>query len=652
MIIRKRSVYLIVITLVLFIIVHFIYNLFNHHRQFQFHKPPPHVIFPKDFNPSIDKSLFLEESQTIHIGYNSRDSLLGTTTFHLYEFSVFNSKKFVNLDFEQCGLLESKNTISINKPIDMKVSLFKILSKLLYDMKDDEYLKELQPFIIPELLIQLKLNIIDKFWYRFSGSAIWLDQYQVFFMISRIIYSPKGIKNQPVLSLTYAQIYDKNWNEIHGKLVVPSNNLNKQQQQQELFKDLTFPCFLRIPFFHDYDQTLGKYYGPEDPRLILVNVNGYEEPLIIFNSYNRKFIDADDDEDIGLGKEIKFFRSMYMCYPWKFQLDKSNVEGISTQEYNDHIYNKIIEFKIKKYETSFSNQKNWTPFISSSDKSKIKFVYRWTNLDILSCDLTTGFCEFEYKMNKTLSPKNKVGPLRGGTQLVNLNDIIPDKSILLPTREIFVGFARTHLDDCGCGKTMYRPNLVILVKDIIDDQIYYKVSHISPSLSFDIPIPGWSEPDDLCYDLNILIPYSISKWDISSLKKIESNYKVKDELILTLTISDETIHKLNIRGLFQSILNLNDNSLFKIPSSNPKLPSSSKSTDSHLKYLGYNNDNLMCALKGSDEFCFNYGQSFYEKHPNLKNKKKKTKKKPKDRDLSRYVKTLNEYLYNMVFQNR
>lgn len=48
---------------------------------------------------------------------------------------------------------------------------------------------------------------------------------------------------------------------------------------------------------------------------------------------------------------------MYMCYPWKFQLDKSNVEGISTQEYNDHIYNKIIEFKIKKYETSFSNQK-------------------------------------------------------------------------------------------------------------------------------------------------------------------------------------------------------------------------------------------------------------------------------------------------------
>ena len=91
--------------------------------------------------------------------------------------------------------------------------------------------------------------------------------------------------------------------------------------------------------------------------MILVNVNGYEEPLIIFNSYNRKFIDADDDEDIGLGKEIKFFRSMYMCYPWKFQLDKSNVEGISTQEYNDHIYNKIIEFKIKNMKLHFQIKK-------------------------------------------------------------------------------------------------------------------------------------------------------------------------------------------------------------------------------------------------------------------------------------------------------
>ena len=40
-------------------------------------------------------------------------------------------------------------------------------------------------------------------------------------------------------------------------------------------------------------------------------------------------------------------------------------------------------------------------------------------------------------MNKTLSQKIKLVHYVG-TQLVNLNDIIPDKSILLPTREILL----------------------------------------------------------------------------------------------------------------------------------------------------------------------------------------------------------------------
>lgn len=634
--------------MVLFALFQFIYNLFNNHHRlhFQFNQIPSHVIFPKDFNPSHDKSLFLENSQTIHIGYNSDNSQLSSTPFHNYEFSMFDSRKFIDMDLEQCSILESTSQISINKPIDMKVSLVEIMMKLLYDMRNNEYLKELQPFIIPELLIQLKLDLVDKFWYRFSGSAIWLKQYQVFFMISRVIYSPKGIKNQPVLSLTYAQIYDKNWHEIHGKLIVPSNNL--KNNQGILFRDLTFPCFLPIPFWHDYDQILGKYYGPEDPRLIMVNSHGYEEPLIIFNSYNRKFVDADDDEDIGLGKEIKFYRSMYMCYPWRFQRGKSNVEGISSPEFDNHLYNEIIEFKIKNFETVFSSQKNWSPFVSSSDNSKLKFVYRWTNLDIISCDLFTGDCVFEYKMNKTISPTNKIGPLRGGTQLVNVNEILPDKSILLPNREIFVGFPRTHLDKCGCGKTMYRPNLIILVKDTIDDEIFYKVSHISPSLSFDIPIAGWSDPEDLCYDLNILIPYSISKWEVSKLiKNKNKQWESKDELILTVTTSDETIFKLNIRGLLQAMIGLPDNSLFQLPYSNPQLPSQQKDNN-NLPDLGFNNDNLICALKGSDDFCFNYGEKFYEKHPNMKKNREKNKKN-KDNTLAKYIKNINEYLYRAVF---
>ena len=47
----------------------------------------------------------------------------------------------------------------------------------------------------------------------------------MYFMISRIAYSPHGVKNQPVVSLTYGQLFDRNWNEVKNiNLLVPSND--------------------------------------------------------------------------------------------------------------------------------------------------------------------------------------------------------------------------------------------------------------------------------------------------------------------------------------------------------------------------------------------------------------------------------------------
>ena len=47
-------------------------------------------------------------------------------------------------------------------------------------------------------------------------------------MISRIAYSPHGVKNQPVVSLTYGQLFDRNWNEVKNiNLLVPSNDPSK-----------------------------------------------------------------------------------------------------------------------------------------------------------------------------------------------------------------------------------------------------------------------------------------------------------------------------------------------------------------------------------------------------------------------------------------
>lgn len=644
---RKRTVYWAVLTVFALFTIHFVFQYKEHNS----HRVQPIVLIPKAF-PSLILNSFdtqneelvpiklLKNCQIIrsyHTGYEENTKLLGQepqSNFHKFNFTVFSSMKPIGLDLKQCQLLSSSSQVEVNDAVNMDASLHDILGKLLQDIRHGklEYLQEIAPFFLPELQLQLNLNIVDRFWYRFSGSSIWLDQYDMYFMISRIAYSPHGVKNQPVVSLTYGQLFDRNWNEVKNiNLLVPSNDPSKNGGHDS-FRIISFPYFLPIPFWHDIDNTDGNYFGPEDPRLILVrNKQGYEEPLLIFNSYHRKFVHYDDDEDSIMGQTVKFQRSMFMCWPWQYQMGKLNVEGTSNPEYDNKVYNRVIELKVKLL-ADMKSQKNWTPFISEDSTNKfdsyIYFVYRWANLDVLKCSLlgdVAGDCVFDYRLDETLVPQNKVGPLRGGTQLVNLRQVIP-RSVyhrLLPShREIFIGFARTHLDNCGCGKVMYRPNLVILVKDTAD-KTYYKISHISLSLSFDVPIIGWNvyKPDDLCFDSNVLIPYSVSNWNITSLElDIEGGRWVSnDQLTLTLSISDSTVHRLDIRGLFQSILDLADRSLFipvdretrvidefqnglQNPGSNP--------LNQDVNLLGVNNDNIVCALDASVEFCFEYGAKF------------------------------------------
>ncbi|KAG7662706.1 uncharacterized protein J8A68_003765 [[Candida] subhashii] len=620
----------------------------------------------------IQASEINETSSQIHSNYSP------------YNFTIFTSGNNIHMDLNQCdSKLKSTSNIQIDQAIPLDVSLPDILTNLLQEMESgtSQYLNELAPFVLPELRLQLKLNVVDRFWYRLAGSSVWLEQYGVHFMISRILYSPKGARNQPIISLTYAQIFDKDWNElINTKLLVPTNNLKKdksklkESEQPQKFKILNFPYFLPIPFWHDYDDTSGKYYGPEDPRLILVkNKRGYEEPLVVFNAYHRKLVDFDDDDDTRIVMKPDFYRSMFLCWPWQFQRGKENVEAIRNPDYDTHLYNRIVELQIKNL-PRMKTQKNWTPFISQVDRihdgydKRIQFIYRWANLDVLKCDLdgkNAGVCGLSYRLNENLAPKNEIGPLRGGTQLININQLlqtanIPIKKFIVPNREIWVGFARAHLDDCGCGKVLYRPNMVIIVKDKIkmgksgeslfgakDNSkiIYrdlYKVSHISSSLSFDIPILGWDllNPSDLCGHVNVLIPNGISSWTIQSLEKNKDTWKSDDYLTLSLSMSDATVHKINIKGLFQSIIDLPDKSLFLEPDYKPpsqqqsqiskeikkklQIPESAaikafqqqqqaqqkqgSEDDNEISLPGFNNDNVVCALQSSVQFCAAYGK--------------------------------------------
>lgn len=631
--------------------------------------PKDQVIFPKNFPVEKEKlQQYVEENfnmtdltkSSMIKCQDNKIELPTTAGFTKHNITVFQSNKNIGLNLKQCSpRLESTSVVEIDKARNIGVSMTEILTNFIKEHETNPYYQELSPFFINELKLQLEYDVVHKFWYRLAGSSVWLEQYGVHFMISRILYSPSAARNRPIISLTYGQLFTKDWKELtNTKLVVPTNNLRSSSDEYEAseeqkFEVLKFPYFLPIPFWHDYDNVEHKYYGPEDPRVLLVkNSKGYTEPLIIFNAYHRKLSSFDDDEDDKIVMKPDFYRSMFMCWPWQFQKGKENTDGLANEDYDNRTYNKVVELKIKNIPRQ-KKQKNWTPFISENlrtingyDKF-INFVYRWADFEVLKCDLIhdTGSCSFTYRLNNELSTGSQVGPLRGGTELKNINDMIKTQTdlaiekILPPGREVWLGFARAHIDKCGCGNNMYRPNLVVVVKDsiltkkVVDDEksskIYkdfYKVSHISSSISLNIPIIGWDleRPKDVCIGSNVLIPNGISSWNIQSIKENFDTgfFDAEDYLTLSLSISDVTVHTINIKGLLGQILKLNDKSLFlqaekntdeseasvknlHIPDANI-IDNPLKNNKVHL--IGYNNDNLVCALQGSSEFCQEYGR--------------------------------------------
>ncbi|GEQ70015.1 hypothetical protein JCM33374_g3691 [Metschnikowia sp. JCM 33374] len=174
---------------------------------------------------------------------------------------------------------------------------------------------------------------------------------------------------------------------------------------------------------------------------------------------------------------------------------------------------------------------------------------------------------------------SKVGPLRGGTPMVNLNTIIrehtqmPLKDLIPQGREIWVGFARAHFVECGCGKDFYRPNLVVIVKDPASNEDakhhdMYRISHISSFTSLDVEAISWDplRPLDLCVGTNAIIPNGISEWTAHNFKSTGKAWKVDDMLTLSLSVSDCTIDVVHVKGLLNTLMNLPDR-LFNLPPS-------------------------------------------------------------------------------------
>lgn len=517
--------------------------------------------------------------------------------YHQHDISMYDTTKDISNDFKKCeSELNTKFKVDVGKAKKHDDSLARFVKKFVHQLENDDAMKELANFFKDDLKKQLEDDTVDKHWYKFAGSSVWLQQYGVHFMISRMLYSPTGNKSNPVMSLIFAQVYNEKWEEFEDiELVIPTID---PITNKKIYKNLAFPSFLPIPFYHQSSYINKRWYGPEDARILLFkNDDGLEEPLIIFNAYHRKVNKQENIEEAASKVSHEFYRSMFMGWPFRFQHGKENVDGISNAATDDKIYNKVVELR-REGTKRLKVQKNWTPFVSVKDRinggsdESIYFVYRWQSLEILKCQLT-GFthdyakCKFEYKRKEDLLSDEPVGALRGGTEMISLNKILPSiSSKLHPSKEVWVGFARAHLVRCGCGKDMYRPNLAIITRE--DNQ--FKISQLSSFFSLDMDVTGWRNPEVLCHpkDPNALIPNGISHWDVSTIK-LGKKYVTEDFVTLSLSVADATVHTIQIKNLLQNIL-------------------SDTSVLSYNQKSGYTDDVVECSLKASNQFCAAYGK--------------------------------------------
>ena len=477
----------------------------------------------------------------------------------------------------------NKVDVEISNYTEFDASFHQMVARFRDQLQHEDAFKELKGFFNNDLDIHFKIGEVDKHWFKFAGTSVWLQDYGVHFMISRVLYSAIGNKRKPSMSLTYAQVFDAAWNELKDtELILPITNKHKEPE----FTNLKFPSFLPIPFYHNSNHQNKRYYGTEDPRLFLAkNKHGVEEPVIIFNAYHRKVNQdkelAEDQHNVN----FNFYRSMFLSWPFHFQQGKGNVDGVPNS-HDNVIYNEVVELR-RENAARLEVQKNWTPLLSMGDRDVygydkyIYFVYRWSNLEILRCNLDsfvegTSACNYEYKRKQDLS-KDDVGPLRGGTEMINIRQIAGAPAMDLQDREIWVGFPRAHIKACGCGKDMYRPNLAVIVKE--GDR--YKLGQVSSFTSLDIEVTGWTNPNILCAsrDPNALISNGISSWEFDA--------KENDYMTLTLSVADATNHMIVIKNLLSRLIT--DTSLLRYD------------------VLGYNEDVVNSAMAESGRFCKLYG---------------------------------------------
>lgn len=469
-----------------------------------------------------------------------------------HRFNQYIDSKYANI--VDCADIEYNNTIeSYKSRNELKID-FKSLRKEMTEAKNafaTEYTTEEENDMTEE-------KILSKRWYAFGSASVWLESENCYVTYTRAYYSKREDKKAPYISIVYAQAYDKDWNEIHDRRIffrdieVPkeikiqvaqlesemTTNLDKcnnfdindkaklescqidmndansklQDKIDQLYDkySVKYPSALNIPIFMNHI-----FNGPEDPHVVLRKDYEGEEPIVIFNMHIHK------------GRRVHAFTP-------------------HRKNYN------LVEFDIENYEFK-GMEKNWAPFVySDTQKSSnnspgfINFVYDLNPLQIIRCSLLTGHCNFIFKASALDLEKKKTGLIRGGTQFVPLPDILPK----VKGKNIWVGFTKSHVNNCGCGKRFYRPALSLLV----EENGIYHLELVAPNIDFKDGALSWSLKDTKCDDYNILSPSSIANWFISEQDPITK--KFEDYLILTISEADAVSKVVYFRGILDYILGI------------------------------------------------------------------------------------------------
>ncbi|RLV91104.1 Beta-mannosyltransferase 3 [Spathaspora sp. JA1] len=428
---------------------------------------------------------------------------LNYKTFKVPAYSFIESNKEMHEEFECSEVqfqdnsnVQASTLFELNKPQDLKIirDQVKELSKKrpIYKLclQDSKELSEQE--------------ILDTKWFKFCGSSVWLDKYNVHFMVNRIVYTTTAHRNSPTVSMLAGQIFDNDWNEITN-FTFPNSNL-------------TFPTVL--PHYIDPgEREIKNVLGAEDPRIILhefVNDQGEQdqEPLIVFNSRRTN---------------IRWNRAMHVYRPL-------------------HDSYKITMLNIKNKKRSF-REKNWAPFIDSINENKINFVYNFNPLRIIRCELDSGECDKVSGPDFNKVANSNAGALRGGTNIVKVpENLLPEK---LKQRSYWFGIARSHIDSCGCLHVVYRPHAFIMSRP--QGSSNFTLDYVSSLIDFNINPETWNEGEGRCSDgKSVLIPNSIAYWNIDETTRGEQI--PTDYMGITFSEADKTNRIVHIKGWLAHIL--------------------------------------------------------------------------------------------------